>query len=57
MGRFTLSDEDFADLTALLLEIAGKYAGGRVVSVLEGGYNLHGLASAARSHVAALAGE
>jgi len=57
LGRFTLSDEDFADLTALLLEIAGKYAGGRVVSVLEGGYNLHGLASAARSHVAALAGE
>src|ERR1700684_3244727 len=36
LGGFTLSDGDFADLTALLLEIAGSYSGGRVVSVLEG---------------------
>lgn len=54
LGRFTLSDEDFAELTSVILEIADKHAAGRVVSVLEGGYNLAGLASAAASHVGAL---
>jgi acetoin utilization deacetylase AcuC-like enzyme len=54
LGRFTLSDADFADLTTLMLEIADTYAGGRLVSVLEGGYSLEGLASAAVAHVNAL---
>ncbi|MGA2589787.1 MAG: histone deacetylase [Bryobacteraceae bacterium] len=54
LGRFTLSDQDFADLTTLLMEIADDHAGGRLVSVLEGGYNLSGLASAAVAHVKAL---
>ncbi|MFN7993497.1 MAG: histone deacetylase [Bryobacteraceae bacterium] len=54
LGRFTLSDEDFVDLTNLMLEIAATYAGGRLVSVLEGGYSLEGLASAAAAHVRAL---
>lgn len=56
LGRFTLTDEDFADLTRRVMEIADASAGGRVVSVLEGGYNLAGLASAAAAHVAALGG-
>ena len=55
LGRFTLSDQDFADLTRVMLEIADKHAGGRLVSVLEGGYDLAGLASAATAHVQALA--
>jgi len=55
LGRFTLSDEDFAELTAIMLGIAAKHSGGRLVSVLEGGYNLSGLASAATAHVKALA--
>ena len=50
LGRFTLTDEDFADLTRAVMGINN----GRVVSVLEGGYNLEGLASAAAAHVAAL---
>ena len=54
LGRFTLSDQDFADLTRVMLEIADKHAGGRLVSVLEGGYDLAGLASAATAHVQAL---
>lgn len=54
LGRFTLSDGDFADLTRVMLEIADKHAGGRLVSVLEGGYDLAGLASAATAHVQAL---
>jgi acetoin utilization deacetylase AcuC-like enzyme len=55
LGQFTLADEYFAEMTSLLLEVADKYAGGRLVSVLEGGYNLKGLASAATAHVKTLA--
>ncbi|HTD43329.1 MAG TPA: histone deacetylase [Bryobacteraceae bacterium] len=55
LGRFRLSDDDFAELTAIMLEIAGLHAGSRLVSVLEGGYNLSGLASGATAHVKALA--
>ncbi len=54
LGDFKLSDDDFASLTAWMLEIAGVHANGRLVSVLEGGYNLSGLASAAAAHVKAL---
>jgi len=38
------------------LGIASQYAGGRLVSVLEGGYSLTGLASGVRAHVDALMG-
>jgi acetoin utilization deacetylase AcuC-like enzyme len=55
LGNFTLSDADFASLTTWMLEIAGEHANGRLVSVLEGGYNLSGLASAAAAHVKSLA--
>jgi len=54
LGRFVLSDDDFAALTGVMLEIADKHARGRLVSVLEGGYNLSGLGSAAAAHVKAL---
>jgi len=56
LGRFTLTDPDFTDLTGAVMEIADSTAGGRVVSLLEGGYNLSGLASAAAAHVDALQG-
>ena len=54
LGHFTLTDGDFAELTRLVMEIANRHAGGRLISVLEGGYNLSGLASAAAAHVKAL---
>ncbi len=54
LGHFTLADRDFADLTRVLRDIADKHAGGRLVSVLEGGYNLYGLAKAAQAHAGAL---
>ena len=56
LGHFRLDDADFADLTAVMLELAGKHAKGRLLSMLEGGYNLSGLASATSAHVAALRG-
>ncbi|HEY3899863.1 MAG TPA: histone deacetylase [Chthoniobacter sp.] len=54
LGDFRLTDTDFADLTKLIRSIADKYAQGRLVSLLEGGYNLSGLAKAATAHVEAL---
>ncbi|MBI4907920.1 MAG: histone deacetylase [Acidobacteria bacterium] len=56
LGRFALTDEDFRDLTLLMMEIADHHAHGRLVSVLEGGYSLNGLASGVSAHVGALAG-
>lgn len=49
-----LKDEDFAELTKICMKIADKYAKGRIVSVLEGGYDLEALARASISHVEAL---
>jgi acetoin utilization deacetylase AcuC-like enzyme len=43
-----------ADLTGIVRGIVEKSAQGRVVSMLEGGYSLTGLASAATAHVGAL---
>jgi acetoin utilization deacetylase AcuC-like enzyme len=56
LGRFTLTDGDFADLTGAAMAMADEYAGGRLVSILEGGYTLSGLASAAAAHVERLIG-
>lgn len=55
LGGFHLTDEDFADLTRLLLELADECAESRVVSMLEGGYELDGLASSVKAHCQALA--
>jgi len=57
LGGFRLLDEDFAELTRLLLDLADRHAAGRLVSILEGGYHLGGLAAAVEAHVAALMGE
>jgi acetoin utilization deacetylase AcuC-like enzyme len=54
LGRFRLTDDDFADLTRMMLDIAEKHASGRVVSVLEGGYSLDGLAAAVTAHITTL---
>ena len=56
LGNFTLTDDDFSDLTLRVMELAGRHAGGRLVSILEGGYNLQGLACATSAHVEALIG-
>lgn len=56
LGRFQLKDGDFVELTSLMMEIADRWSGGRLLSVLEGGYNLHGLACAATAHLETLSG-
>ncbi len=54
LGGFLLTDEDFAEMTRLMMGIAGRHAQGRVVSLLEGGYNLGTLGGSVAAHVAAL---
>jgi acetoin utilization deacetylase AcuC-like enzyme len=56
LGHFRLSDADFREFTSRLMELADRFCNGRLVSVLEGGYNLGGLASACAAHVGVLAG-
>ena len=54
LGDFKLEDDHFAELTKVMRTIADEHSDGRVLSVLEGGYNLKGLASACVSHLQAL---
>jgi acetoin utilization deacetylase AcuC-like enzyme len=51
LGGFKLDDDGFRELTRVMIEIAGISGGGKLVSVLEGGYDLRGLASAVTAHV------
>ncbi|MBC6496731.1 MAG: histone deacetylase family protein [Alphaproteobacteria bacterium GM7ARS4] len=54
LGGFRVSTQDFARLTMLFVEEAQKICQGRLVSMLEGGYNLTALAQSAAAHVGAL---
>jgi acetoin utilization deacetylase AcuC-like enzyme len=56
LGGLNLVEADFAWATERLMEIAERHAKGRIVSVLEGGYHLEGLARSVAAHVAALMG-
>lgn len=56
LGCFAVSDAGFRELSLLVLEIAERHAAGRVVSILEGGYQPSGTASAVVTHVTALLG-
>lgn len=54
LGGFTLLDQDFADLTRLMVEAAATHCEGRLLSCLEGGYSLTGLTAAAAAHLGEL---
>jgi acetoin utilization deacetylase AcuC-like enzyme len=54
LASLNLLEADFEWATRRLMEIADASAQGRVVSVLEGGYDLEGLANSAAAHIAAL---
>jgi acetoin utilization deacetylase AcuC-like enzyme len=51
IGSLGLETEDFADMTRMLLDIADTRARGRLVSCLEGGYNLQVLADCVQAHL------
>ena len=54
LANLNLLEEDYGWATAKLMDIADKHAGGRVVSLLEGGYDLEGLARSVAAHVMTL---
>ena len=54
LGGLRLSDEAYAEATRRVRRLAREAAGGRLVSALEGGYNLDALGRAVVAHVAAL---
>jgi acetoin utilization deacetylase AcuC-like enzyme len=54
LAGLELEEEDFSWITARLLEAAGRHAQGRLVSILEGGYDLKALAGSAAAHVETL---
>ena len=56
LGLFDITPEGFAAMTRVVMKLADEFSRGRVVSVLEGGYRLDGLAESVVAHVKALQG-
>jgi len=54
LGGLLLEDVDFREMTKEVMGMAERHAQARVVSVLEGGYNLDTLGETVRTHIAAL---
>ena len=54
LANLRLTEADFDWVTRRLMEVADRHASGRIVSLLEGGYDLQGLSRSVATHVAAL---
>ncbi len=54
LAQFELNSKDFYDLTKRTLELSKLYCHGKVVSILEGGYDLNALQESSEMHVNAL---
>jgi acetoin utilization deacetylase AcuC-like enzyme len=54
LGQMRLVEADYAWITERLMEVADRHAGGRIVSCLEGGYNLSALGRSVAAHVKVL---
>jgi len=54
LANINLVEEDFSWATQKLMDVADRHAGGRVVSLLEGGYDLQALGNSVAAHVTAL---
>ena len=55
LGQLGLNENDFAWITGRIHDVAKRYAKGRIVSMLEGGYNLDALARSVEAHIRVLA--
>ncbi|MBI3005621.1 MAG: histone deacetylase [Ignavibacteriales bacterium] len=51
LANINLTEESFAEMTKIIVDVAEKHSGGRVVSVLEGGYHLEALARSVEAHL------
>lgn len=56
IGSLELESQHFAELSRIAIDVANQFAGGRVVSVLEGGYNPAALAESVELHLKELLG-
>jgi len=56
LGQFDITPQGFADMTRVVVDLANELCQGRVVSVLEGGYRLDGLAESVVAHMKVLQG-
>ena len=54
LAQIRLETEDFYNITKRILETSKKYCNGKVVSILEGGYDLQALKDSTKRHVDAL---
>ena len=54
LAQFELQSKDFYEITKRTLKATNRFTNGKVVSVLEGGYDLNALAESALNHVKAL---
>jgi len=57
LGQLQLEDPDYVLMTRTMMEWADEACGGRLISCLEGGYNLETLGPTVREHVATLSGQ
>lgn len=56
LANLNLTEDDFAWITGKLIDVALAHCDGRIVSVLEGGYDLEALAASSAAHVLTLMG-
>jgi acetoin utilization deacetylase AcuC-like enzyme len=56
LGGMLVTEQAFGEMTRRIVEAAEKHSGGRVLSLLEGGYDPEGLAASVAEHVVALTG-
>ncbi len=56
LGGLKLTEQDFGEITKRLMDFADRRCGGRLVSLLEGGYDLEALGQSVAAHVLALMG-
>jgi acetoin utilization deacetylase AcuC-like enzyme len=54
LGQLGLVEDDYAWITQLICKVAQEHSGGRIVSCLEGGYNLSALARSVHAHLKVL---
>jgi acetoin utilization deacetylase AcuC-like enzyme len=55
LGGMRVTEEAYGEITRRIVEAAARHSGGRVLSLLEGGYDMEGLAASVAEHVHALA--
>jgi acetoin utilization deacetylase AcuC-like enzyme len=55
LAHLALSEQGFADITSELVQLANRHCNGKIISTLEGGYDLRALARSVVRHLIALA--